>query len=265
MSKAESNLLRELGITNPKVAHYIGVTRQAVTRGVEGDSQYIDGDRAAMIFARLQDDNEPDVAESFRSQCIDKLGIRPDSFLTVPVTAERDTILDPDAAGDDKSTSVSAFGAAELWVFTAQPREVYQRGYLSSIAERVYDTTNGSSVRRMIFFVPSEICQTLTTEISGALSKITSKNRVKIQIISCNSLRFSPHYVIINPRDIEPKGYVSVEIEDRFQQIPELHLKSILNNIVVHGFSINADEPSHGFRMPMMEMFFDSIVDMEQQ
>jgi hypothetical protein len=254
MAADEASVLKERGLSYVLLAEFLGVTRQSIARGIEAATPYLDRNKAAAIFARLQIDNSPEEATAFKKDCIERLSIPVQAFDEVPTSASRDRLMDGRGP---------TFNAEEIWVFTSRPREIFLPGYLDSIAARVYRISPASDVKRMIFFVPSEVCRTLRNAISGALRSITNvEERIHIQIIECDSVRFSPHYIVLNPRKDSVEGKVAAETEDRFLALPRNILECIIENIIKYGFDILGTGPDRTSDMAGFSIYFDSKEDM---
>jgi predicted regulator of amino acid metabolism with ACT domain len=231
MSAQERRLLKDCELSFSEAADYLGVTRQSVTRGIEGKTPYLTPDRIAKIFAKLQVEKSDEVAAQFRRAVIDRLKIDEGTFERVPTQALRDRISEGHGA---------AYNADEVWLFSSRPRELYLATYLSQMKKQIYTVNQKSKIKRFIYFVPPDIAPAISRAIQEALKEIADQT-IHIQIVESTAVQLSPHFIITNPRTL-PSGFVMGETEDRFFRMPASRTSAIMEYLIKAGIGVHSNK-----------------------
>lgn len=117
MSRRDKELLQQLALRHSAVGAALGVTRQAVSRGINSDIDYLNEDRLAVLYRRLQSSN-PIKAKQLLDYTQGRDGL--EARLQLP-TVRRE-------ANDPTDTDF-----LDMWVLSQEPQEAFDPSYFDAM------------------------------------------------------------------------------------------------------------------------------------
>ncbi len=232
MSQEESRLLKDVGLRYSEVAECLGLTRQAVTKGIERNAPYLVAKRVSEIFSRLQTSEREDVAEKFRTEINKRFPeIGREAFKAVPIEAILDQLTE---------NAEPPIIAKELWVFSSRPLEIFRPFYILKMKEQIYKIQSEEipTIRRVVYFVPPDISRTLSTLIIDTLNDIPPHKRNHILIVESPAIQIVPHFVVFDPRT-SPIGMIMADTKDRFIRMAQIQVTTILDYLRKLGIGLH--------------------------
>lgn len=217
MSDQEINLLRELGISVATVAKGLGLTRQAVGRGLaDGSRPYLTTSKLLLLSTYLANKN-PQLNEVFRAAALKHLG---DAARLAFQTKVPSTFSD-----------VIEITARELWIFASQPRELERDGYLKLMREAYFDLgPKGIETKRLVYFTSPQVSLALALQFLHEFEDGIEKPNTII-VMESSALGICPRFVLTDPLPDTAKGWAIGESDDQFLQLAQHNVRHIVETV----------------------------------
>lgn len=250
---SELDLLQRVGISVEDLARWLDVTKQAITKGLEA-GHYLTRRRVQVIFSRLLREN-PSAAHAFRREllAIPDLDLPETIFDVVTVDAIRDRTLDEGFAYRPRATQ-------EMWIVSAQPRELHPDNYLERRAAELFskrfrDYRRIAPLSRIAYFCPQAIAQDLAAVLRRTFESIPLRSRTDVKVVTSAAFVYSAGYTILDPYQQGQRGWFMVEPGDLYVPMPHAQLSQVATAFRVAG--VACWQPNRARRRSYLDKFID--------
>jgi hypothetical protein len=223
MSAQEANLLRELGISIVTAAKALGVTRQAVARGLGDENRpYLTAGKLLLLSTYLAKANPP-LDEVFRAASLKQFGDAARlAFQTRP----------PSTLRADSVIAEHLMPARELWFFASQPRELERDGHLNLMRDTYFDLAKNPTLKttRVVYFTSPQVSLALALQFLREFEDhIETPNT--IVVLESSALGICPRFVLTDPLPETGEGWAIGESDDQFFKLAQQNVRHIVESV----------------------------------
>lgn len=251
---SELDIFQKVGVSVDDLARWLDVTKQAVTKGFEA-GHYLTRRRVQVIFSRLLMEN-PSAAHALRRELLSfpELDIRDETiFDVVSVDAIRDRTL-------DEGFQYRPRAAREMWIASAQPRELQPDNYLERRAAELFskqfrDYRRIAPLNRIVYFSPPAAARDLALVLRRTFESIPLRSRTDVKIVASAAFSYSAGYTIFDPYQQGQRGWFTVDSGDLYVPMPHAQLSQVASALRVAG--VACWQPNRAQRRSYLDRFID--------
>lgn len=224
MSQKDRELLQRLTLSQSDLAKLIGVTRQSVSKGLEGSGDYLNADRIYTLYKKLKEEKSPLITAL--KELIEE---------HYPSSLDLIEQLEFDVMEDDPHSTYFD----EVWIFTHEPKELSDNDYLEKMKESFFSDTK----KTIIYFVPPGNSSRRMKILLNRIDKEEKSCKACIYIVESQAFSLSPHFIVSEPRT-NASGYVEVVLDEKtkFIKVPPRTVTDILSAIREVGIGFKRNE-----------------------
>lgn len=233
MSKAERDLLKQLGLQQQDVAKAIDRTPQRVSQGLRQKDWYLTPDALRGLYLYLLDKDESKAAKfSILARKIVPTKAHQAAFDEPPVPGKKDPLVYPDTSPRPWQEATE-----EMWLFTSRPKEIEDFEYQTRMESEFFAKPNAGakkhSLTRIVYFVPPIIVSHLCRYLNDAFRQIPPEKRLEVVVVEAAATSVCPKFIILDPLSNKPLGYVLGEAggPDVYVGLSSNQIKEILDGL----------------------------------